>query len=160
MSNRSESDTTIYYFGCWNAPGHYLFIPDGAKPRGIEPEWYVMGDERRNIDGTLAPRRFRHTKVVTFYGEHPMDAQQRIEGKTVECPQGQYLIHVLDNGYTAMQWWDRTQGDTRGACNSTILLEGKRTEEELLAALRERFPHVEKNLRAAGIELVDVTDQL
>jgi len=67
-----------------------------------------------------------------------------------ECPQGQFLLHVLDNGFTAIQWWDRCQGDTRGACNSTVLLEGQHTAEEVLAAAREHFPHVLENLERGG----------
>ena len=26
-----------------------------------------------------------------------------------ECPQGQFLLHHLPNGFTAIAWWDRTQ---------------------------------------------------
>jgi hypothetical protein len=63
---------------------------------------------------------------------------------------------VLDTGYTAISWWDRNQGDTRGACNSTVLLEGTHTADEMVAALREHFPHVAANLAKAGIELVEV----
>jgi len=74
-----------------------------------------------------------------------------------EYPQGQFLRHELDNGFTVLQWWDRCQGDSRGACNSTILLEGKHTTEELLAALAEHFPHVLENLKRAGVELVEVS---
>lgn len=69
---------------------------------------------------------------------------------------GQSLLHHLDTGFTAIQWWDRCQGDTRGACNSTVLLEGKHTAEEMLAALREHFPHVLANLEKAGVKLVEV----
>jgi hypothetical protein len=59
--------------------------------------------------------------------------------ETEECPQGQFLRHVLDSGYTAISWWDRTQYDKRGAINSTILLEGEHTSDEVLAAGREHF---------------------
>ena len=76
-----------------------------------------------------------------------------------EYPQGHFLIHHLDNGFTAMAWWDGNQGDERGACNSTILLEGKHTAEEMRAALHEHFPHVEANLKKAGVKLVDVTEK-
>jgi hypothetical protein len=74
-----------------------------------------------------------------------------------ECPQGQFLLHHGVHGYTLIQWWDRCQGDTRGACNSSILLEGDHTSEEMLAALREHFPHVLANLERAGVALVEVT---
>ena len=75
-----------------------------------------------------------------------------------ECDQGLFLLHVLDNGFTAIQWWDRNQGDTRGACNSTILLEGVHTSAEMvLAAGKATFPHVFENLAKAKIELREVT---
>jgi hypothetical protein len=72
-----------------------------------------------------------------------------------EYQQGQFLRHEL-LGFTALQWFDRCQGDIRGACNSTILLEGVHTSEEMLAALAEHFPHVLENLKRAGVELVEV----
>jgi hypothetical protein len=73
-----------------------------------------------------------------------------------ECPQGQFLRHVLPNGFTAIQWWDRCQGDGRGACNSTVLLEGTHTTPEMLEALYAHFPHVAENLKRAGVQLVEV----
>lgn len=76
--------------------------------------------------------------------------------RSEEYPQGRFLIHYLDNGYTAMQWWDRNQGDTRPNCNSTILLKGTHTVEVMLAALHEYFPTVEENLIKASVELVHV----
>ena len=57
-----------------------------------------------------------------------------------------------------MQWWDGNQGDTRSNCNSTILVKGEHTAEEMLAALHEHFPHVAQNLEKAGVKLVDVTE--
>lgn len=132
-----------FYFGCWGRPGHHLFEPGGSfVPHTVENSvvWFA---DRRHIDGNLAPRR-------TVDGEICWRGQKGAE----ECPQGQYLIHFLDNGYTAMQWWDRNQGDTRSACNSTILMKGEHTEEEMLAALREHFPTVVANLEKAGIGLM------
>jgi hypothetical protein len=79
-----------------------------------------------------------------------------IDYDSSEYPQGQFLVHHLDSGYTAMAWWDRCQGDTRGACNSTILLEGRHTAEEMLAALQKHFPHVLANLEKHGVKLVEV----
>jgi hypothetical protein len=142
-----------FYFGCWNVAGHYLFAPGGIdafrvigkETRSIE--YYDKGS--RHLDGTLAPRRFRHTGEITWLGEHEKDAYG-IQSKTEECQQGQFLLHYLDNGFSAIQWWDRCQGDTRGACNSTVLLEGTHTSEEMLAALRKHFPHLLENLERGG----------
>lgn len=142
------STQRCFYFGCWNTAGHYLFAP-GGRSVGAESrliEHYAGG---RHIDATLAPRVGSDNKI-TWTGAHPKDKRTRVESSTEECPQGQFLLHHLDNGFTAIQWWDRCQGDTRGACNSTVLLEGVHTAEEMLAALREHFPHVVENLKRGG----------
>lgn len=79
--------------------------------------------------------------------------QSRVEYEydSEEFPQGEFLLHHLDNGYTAIQWWDRCQGDTRSGCNSTVLVKGVHTAAEMLEALRQHFPHVVANLERAGI---------
>jgi hypothetical protein len=146
------------FFGCWNQAGHYLFVPGGrsAYSAGLRERFEYYGD-RVHLDGTLAPRRHKYTEQLCWSGQGATpEQQQRITYDSDEYPQGQFLRHVLSTGFTAIQWWDRTQGDTRGACNSTILLEGEHTDEEMLAALRENFPHVLANLDAAGIKLISV----
>jgi len=95
------------------------------------------------LDSKFAPQRDRGGPIT--FGERWLD----------ECPQGQFLRHQL-LGYTLIQWWDRCQGDKRGACNSTVLLEGEHTTEEMLAALALHFQHVLENLKRAGVELVEV----
>jgi hypothetical protein len=73
-----------------------------------------------------------------------------------ECPQGQTLVHHLDNGFTAMQWWDRTQGDTRFGCNSTFLAEGEHDFETMLRLFAENFPEQHARITAvAPITLVE-----
>lgn len=146
------------FFGCWNRPGHYLVGPHGARvPRELWPlEWYGAG--HHHIDGSLAPRRSKYGGRLCWHGQGADAKQgQRITYDSQEYSQGQFLLHHLDTGYTAISWWDRTQGDTRDACNSTVLLEGRHTSAEMLDALRTHFPHVLENLTKAGIELVDVT---
>ncbi len=145
------------FFGCWNEPGHYLVGPRGARvPRELwHLERYGAG---HHIDGSLAPRRRKYGDTLCWQGQAPSVEQgQRITYDSTEYPQGQFLAHHLDTGYTAISWWDRTQGDTRYACNSTVLLEGQHTAAEMLEALRTHFPHVLENLTKAGVELVDVT---
>lgn len=142
----------VYYFGCWNQAGHYMFGPHGgfvhsSEYRALE----CYGADRRHIDGTLAPRRGRDGKIF-WAGQ--LKGHRWPEG--AECPQGQCLVHQLDNGFTYMQWWDRNQGDKRGACNSTVLLEGKHDFETMVRALRAHFPTVAANLDKAGIKLVEV----
>lgn len=141
-----------FYFGCWNEAGHFLFAPGGRSAFqvvGRETDRIEHYGNRRHLDGTLAPRVEHRTKRIVWNG---MD-DTRIEYRSEECPQGQFLLHHLDNGYTAIQWWDRCQGDTRGACNSTVLLEGEHTSPVMLAALREYFPHVLENLERGSPDI-------
>jgi hypothetical protein len=155
------------YFGCWNEPGHFLYLPGGGSAREHRLESYGKGEV--HLDGTLAPRRIRRgTSAICratglTWGDicwegmgRTREDRQRIHYDADECPQGEFLLHQLDTGFTAIQWWDRTQGDGRGACNGTLLLEGRRTSAELLAALAAHFPHVLANLTKAGVSLVEV----
>lgn len=161
----------VYFFGCWNESGHFLHAPRGRRLWDDRVTYYG-GAARIHLDGTLAPRRasralYSYTRPRRLlvdegalcwagqFADH--DERSRIGWETAEYPQGQFLLHVLDSGFTAIQWWDRCQGDTRGACNSTLLVEGKHTAEEMLAALQEYFPHVVANLERAGVKLVDAS---
>jgi hypothetical protein len=149
----------VYYFGSWGRPGLFLYAPGGRQPRDHAAECY--GRDRTHIDGTLAPRRMRRTKEILWTGRgNTHNERERNRYDSEELPQGQFLLHLLDTGFSAIQWWDRNQGDARGACNSTLLLEGRHAAEEMTAALREHFPHVLTNLEKAGVALADVTHLL
>lgn len=137
------------YFGVNHVAGHYLH---GGKS-GWDESVTLYGTERRHIDGALAPRRDRAGEIFSV-GTDPKHSER--EHSSSECPQGQYLLHHLPNGYSAVQWWDRNQGDGRSACNSTILLYGVHDAATVLAAGREKFPHVFENLKKACVELVEV----
>lgn len=143
------------YFGVWGQAGHYLFHPGGrlvyGDDRGVV--YYGHGG-RRHLDGTLAPRARKGSGGLVWTGAFPPD--DHVEYYSDEYPQGQYLHHVLDNGYSAIQWWDRCQGDRRGGCNSTVLLLGVHDAQTVEAAARECFPEVIARLRAGGFELVSV----
>lgn len=145
----------VYYFGYWNAPGHFLHAPGGRRAHGAEmPAW---GEHRwPGLDALLAPRRRHYGNELTWLGEHAPHNTDFMKSRSEECQQGQFLRHVLDNGFTALAWWDRCQGDERGACNSVFLLEGVHDTPTMLAALREHFPHVVANLERHGVELVEV----
>lgn len=159
------SELRCFYFGCWGRAGHYMHAPGGrsafeALDRNHRAhdklEYFGKGDYRHHVDGALAPRRHERTGQLCWNGQDDKDDSRSIRYRSEEYPEGQFLLHHLDNGYTAIQWWDRNQGDTRGACNSTILLEGAHTSEEMLAALHKHFPTVAANLKNVGIELVEV----
>lgn len=157
--NAHVTKTRCYFFGCWNEAGHYMHAPGGGRDYDHRAQYF--GPDRTCCDGTLAPRigARRHNKgdLVWMAQGKTRDERTRIDYDSAECPQGQFVLHYLDNGYTAISWWDRTQGDTRGACNSTVLLEGQHDAAAMLAALREHFPHVLANLEKAGVALVDIT---
>ena len=149
----------VYYFGRWNGPGHYLYRNVGWYTSTSNYQRVLYFGDRVHIDGNLAPRRVNETDNIVFGGQgKTIDdrARARMRNRSQECDQGQFLLHALDNGFTAIQWWDRCQGDKRGACNSTILLAGERTAGEMLSALDEHFPSVRENLKRAGIDLVQV----
>jgi hypothetical protein len=143
-----------YYFGCWNQAGHYLFGPHGSHVPYEEREKIELYADGLHLESSLAPRRTRDGKIACRARGASTRDRDMIHNNTAECPQGQCLVHHLPNGFTAMQWWDRCQGDTRGACNSTVLLEGEHDFETMVAALREHFPTVAANLDKAGVELV------
>jgi hypothetical protein len=136
------------YFGCWNMPGHFLVGPGGRSAVLAGNEASALSD---SLDGVFAPKRLGNGALVWGTGD-PRDWYRRTAN---ECPQGQFLRHRYGK-WSLLQWWDRCQGDKRGACNSTILLEGDHTSAELLAALAEHFPHVLENLKRHGVELVEL----
>lgn len=167
MSNR------VFFFGVWNTPqqlaaeklpggrhvevGHYLYAPGGHRVWDNKIETY--GD-CMHLDGSLAPRKYR-----PYYGgglcwvgsATTKEGRDKIQYNSEEYPQGQFLMHHLDNGFTAISWWDRCHGDTRGACNSTVLLEGAHDANTMLEALHKHFPHVLENLTANDVILTNVT---
>jgi hypothetical protein len=44
----------VYFFGCWNEPGHHLWGPGG---RWLPRHEQSVFEGECNLDGTLAPRR-------------------------------------------------------------------------------------------------------
>jgi hypothetical protein len=84
------------------------------------------------------------------------EKSNRILYDSEECEQGLFFLHHLDTGFTAVQWWDRTQGDERGGCNSTVLLEGRHTAEEMLEALAKHWPQILANLTRANVQLREI----
>lgn len=143
-----------FYEGSWGAPGMYLWDAHGRHPPdGFE---YFGRADRFHLDSSLAPRRMKRTGELCWCAMNGKSEWQRIHYDSEEYPLGQYMRHELDTGFTAIQWWDRYQGDSRGGINSTILLEGKRTSVEMIDALLTHFPRVAKNLKDNGVELVEV----
>lgn len=109
-----------------------------------------------HLDSSLAPRLTKYGQITWMGSASTVEERNKIPFNTTECPQGQFLLHHLSNGFSAIQWWDRCQGDDRLGCNSTVLLEGVHTADELLNAFRQYFPHLLENLDRAGVKLIEV----
>lgn len=139
----------------------YLWAPGGRRA-GSDHHLEYYRRREVHMDSTLAPRLTkamygRPGGKIVWSGSGVSNAdRQNIYYGSDECPQGQFLRHELDSGFTALSWWDRNQGDHRGGINSALLLEGVRTSDEVLAAGRLHFPRVFENLSKAGVELVEV----
>lgn len=150
-----------YFFGCWNTAGHYLFHSGGATAYEAEDRvvyFALAPDGRMHIDGALAPRTWRPrwgTGLCWAAQGKTKDERDRIQYHSDEQEQGYYLIHHI-NGLTYMSWWDRNQGDKRGACNSNFILEGTHDAVKMFDELVVSFPHVVENLRKADIPLKQV----
>ena len=143
------------YFGCWNEPGHFLVGPGGSRADITTQEGYDLSNA---LDASFAPRRGGSGKLC-WRAQARTSEEDRALGWELrdshEYPQGQFLSHRFGK-WSLIQWWDRNQGDKRGACNSTILLEGDHNAQQILAAGRVAFPQVFENLARAGVELVEV----
>lgn len=154
-----------WWHGCWLQPGHYLFgrggrrIWDGECPVGPEPYW---------LDGQLAPRRAQARAWLPFerpsdgivferMGADDRDLRHRIKLASEECPQGDFLLHSIA-GCTIAAWWDRTQSDTRPACNSCLIVENigggvDWTASAMIELFPRLFPAQAGRLQAAGVAL-------
>jgi len=104
----------MFYFGAWDAAGHYLFNERGLMMREHEHEakdfpWNVRGTD---IDCELTPQR----------------NNQHL---------GEALVHHKA-GWTALAFWDRSV-DRRPNSNSVFFAEGTFGLEEMVALARVRF---------------------
>jgi hypothetical protein len=155
-----SDEPRAYFFGCWGEPGHFMHTPGGR--RLYDARWCYLplpGNNRAHVDGSLAPKRYRDSAGISCFWLEAQTNKRTQHYSGEECNQGEFLRHVIDfsdGRFTVISWWDRQQGDTRGACNSNFFLEGEHTSEEMLAALQHHFPHILENLKKGGIELVAV----
>ena len=112
----------IYYFGCIERAGHFLWEPpDRSAHRDATTPWGSCPD------GSLAPHENPRCEFVkNFYG--------------CRCSQAEGIaaLHYKD-GWTALSFWDRSV-DTRGGCNSNFLAEGAFTFEEMVELAKQYFP--------------------
>lgn len=151
--------TSVFLFGYSQGRGFCLMHP-GLR-RAHHP---LLDPFTVPLDGGYAPRRARAgTRTAGALGPIvwraqgvDVEARRRIEYDSDECPQGEYLHHLDVYGFTALAWWDRTQGDRRGNCSTTLLAEGDHDISAMLDQLAADFPGVLDNLRRAGVELREV----
>lgn len=152
-----------WWHGCWLAPGHFLFNQGGDYAR-TGP--FADYGNSWSLDGGYAPRRLLRRGgitipvhddgiIFTMMGGADQDLRHRFANQSEELPQGRFLRHEV-SGCTLLAWWDRTQGDTRGACNSVFIVDGRHHVDDMLRMFPERFPKQAKRLSDAGVQLVCV----
>lgn len=115
------NDFKMFYYGCVDRAGHYLWSPNGDYPlrrRFSEADALPWGAK---IDGGLCPQT------------------------TSECLQGVALLHVawdaLDVPWTAVSFWDNSVDSRPGSC-STFIVEGAHTFEQVMVLAKVAFPTV------------------
>lgn len=159
-----------YFFGYWG-DGHLLHHIGG---RTVRPGDGIPFDPFTNapwLDGGLAPKQVTESSARRYLRAydvgHPVgalfcsidgrseDERRWLRHNGAECEMGKFVRHYF-RGYTLIAWWDRTQGDGRGACNSVFLVEGNHTSHEMLTLWPQCFPLQAANLSRAGVQLREV----
>jgi hypothetical protein len=152
-----------WWHGCWLESGHYLHDRSGDSGRAVVCPVRAGRDDAYWLDGGLAPRRVQpgvwlqlavpdDGVVFTRMAGNEDGLRQRIERSSGECDQGEFLLHAVA-GCTIAAWWDRTQGDTRPACNSCLIVDGGHSANEMLELFPRLFPVQAARLVAAGVAL-------
>lgn len=158
----SDTRPKSWWFGCWLKPGHHLVGEDGQWESATDCPLYRCDGA---LDGGYAPRkiRYRHALPIAIrddglvfsqIGGDDSKLRHDIMYRSDELPQGQALWHGDVRGCTLLSWWDRTQGDTRGNCNSTFIVAGHHHANDMMRMFSERFPRQAQRLKDAGVELV------
>lgn len=154
--------------------GHFWY---GKDPR----DWQARGPDIEWIDSGYAPRRWKTDLVMrrnlvknpevcwAAEGLSGPNGAMEITYDTIELDQGLYLVHhsVPDRAmrtgrggqmWTVMSWWDRCQGDTRGACNSSLVVPEQHSlnGDEMIMLLQNTFPQAVINLKNHGVTLREV----
>jgi hypothetical protein len=157
---------TCWWFGCWLTAGHYLVGRDGTWASARHSPFYRRDGQ---LDGGYAPRRWQKLRpppvptlangiVFAMMGGENAEARRTLTYGSEELPQGCFLRHEA-LGTTLIAWWDRTQGDERGACNSTFIVEGSHHVDDMLRWFPEAFPQQAKRLTDAGVVLTHVNTE-
>lgn len=110
-------DSIIYYFGCWNEPGHYLHSKEGrvsyrdenVRSWGSALDGGIFLPSGPQMEGRY---RLTHIRMETAY---------------------QY--------WTVIGWWDRSVDSRPGSC-SAFLARETLSADEILALAHQDFPQV------------------
>lgn len=113
----------VYYFGCWEESGHYLWRAEGRSARREESKVLPWSQ----LDGTLPPADRRPMRREGDYPEVDREA-----------PQGHAALHHK-GGWTAIAFWDRSV-DRRPGSSSTFLIRGIHTWEDAVRIAKAVYP--------------------
>lgn len=113
----------IYYFGCVERAGHFLWTPGPRDALRDTTPWGPCPD------GTLCPHPNPRCEFNTNHF-----------GCKCEQHEGIALLHHKD-GWTALGFWDRSV-DKRGGCNSNFLAEGIYTFEQMIDLATQHYPAI------------------
>lgn len=123
----------IYYFGCWDRPGHFLHEPGRrVMSREVLGPFDVYGNAGLPIDGKFTP------------GPHPQYGTGGLQDES-------FVALTYVRGWTVMAMWDRSI-DTRGASNAAFISEGRLTETEMWELALVSYPTIVARLKAAPKE--------
>jgi hypothetical protein len=123
MRAQDIASAEVYYFGCWEQAGHYWRAPHYKSHFDIEDR--VGSNIHPRIDSGFCP------------GSIPGKSQFDRSRPEV---QGEACLHHVD-GWTILSFWDRSV-DRRGCSNSSFVVLGTWTMDDVLDVARTKFPSV------------------
>jgi hypothetical protein len=112
--------TDVYFWGCVQSVGHYLWGFKGGRLANVRHDGRVPW---KLVDGVLCPGA-DHNGYAESY--------RQVEG--------QAKLHHRD-GWTALAWWDRSV-DRRGGANAALFARGVLPAQEVVRLGRDRFQFV------------------
>lgn len=117
----------VYFFGCWNRPGHFLYDVSGRMVHSQRlPAELQMGKlDSPAFEATPTP----HQPLGVTRLQH------------ITPREGAPAV------WTALSMWDRS-GDTRPGSHSIFLALGVFTEDEMWAIAARDFPEVVKRIKS------------
>lgn len=129
LADISLLNVECYYFGYVKGCGHTFCLPRNSGYNGSPYDLErVVGAAlaRGGLDGKLCWNSPR--------GERDQYARRdENEGRAFRTSHG---------GWTAVAFWDRSQGDPRGACNTAFLARGDLTFSQVIRAAKHAWPEV------------------